>query len=128
MSGRVSKKVNSVIESFAEKLKRKFVMWILEGFDRLQSAVSQGSTNRKVSRCGPIDGSLSSVIFKHIGMEMINLTIKAWWNTDSMDSGSWNFLILFSLVYLSLQRIILVILDLGTLVNHFNSSMLESSA
>ena len=94
MSGRVSKKVNSVINSFAEKLKRKFVMWILEGFDRLQSAVSQGSTNRKVSRRGPIDGSLPSVTYKHIGTEMINPTIKAWWNTDSMDSGSWNFLIL----------------------------------
>ena len=40
MSGRVAKKVNSVINSFAEKLKRKFVMWILEGFDRLQTAVS----------------------------------------------------------------------------------------
>ena len=61
MSGRVSKKVNSVIESFAEKLKRKFVMWILEGLDRLQSAVSQGSTNRKVEPRGLSDGPLPSV-------------------------------------------------------------------
>ena len=36
----VSKKIHSIINSFAERLKRKLVMWILEGFDRLQTAVS----------------------------------------------------------------------------------------
>ena len=97
MSGRVSKKINSVIDSFAERLKRKFVMWILQGFDRLQTAVSQGSTDQnrlvpdRAVRSGLPLGSLPSVTFKHIGTEMINPTIKAWWNTDSMDSGSWNF-------------------------------------
>ena len=36
----VSKKIHSIINSFAERLKRKLVMWILEGFHRLQTAVS----------------------------------------------------------------------------------------
>ena len=40
MPGRISKKAQSIINSFAESLKRKVVMWILEGFDRLQSAIS----------------------------------------------------------------------------------------
>lgn len=40
MPGRFAQKFHSIINSFAERLKRKFVMWILEGFDRLQSAVS----------------------------------------------------------------------------------------
>ena len=53
-------------------------------------------------------------------MEMIN-RIKAWWNMDSMDSDSWNFLTLQLLVYLSLQLIISVILDLGKLSNTFQS-------
>ena len=53
-------------------------------------------------------------------MEMIN-RIKAWWNMDSMDLDSWNFLTLQLLVYLSLQLIISVILDLGKLTNTFQS-------
>ena len=55
-------------------------------------------------------------------MEMIN-RIKAWWNMDSMDLDSWNFLILQLLVYLSLQLIISVILDLGKLSNTFQSDI-----
>ena len=56
-------------------------------------------------------------LFRDISMEMRNPTMKAWWNTDSMDSELWNFSILQLLVYLSLQLIISVILDLGTLIN-----------